>query len=55
MCWICKFNALEKKIIVFDEVCHSCGGFSLLCPEKIKVTCRCKKLIYFGGESDDYT
>ena len=33
----CKFNALayiNKKIIVFDEVCHSCGGCSLLCPEK---------------------
>lgn len=33
----CKFNALayiHKKLIVFDEVCHSCGGCSLLCPEK---------------------
>lgn len=33
----CKFNALayiNKKLIVFDEVCHSCGGCSLLCPEK---------------------
>jgi len=33
----CKFNALAhiaKNIIVFDEVCHSCGGCALLCPEK---------------------
>jgi len=33
----CKFNALayiNDKLIVFDEICHSCGGCSLLCPEK---------------------
>ncbi|MEL7649424.1 MAG: ATP-binding protein [Sedimentibacter sp.] len=33
----CKFNAMayiNKKVIVFDEVCHSCGGCSLLCSEK---------------------
>lgn len=33
----CKFNALayiNNKVFVFDEVCHSCGGCSLLCPEK---------------------
>lgn len=33
----CKFNALAyigKKLIVFKEVCHSCGGCVLLCPEK---------------------
>lgn len=33
----CKFNALayiNNKLIVFDEVCHSCGGCVLLCPEK---------------------
>ncbi|WP_326907698.1 ATP-binding protein [Sedimentibacter sp. MB31-C6] len=33
----CKFNALayiSNKVIVFDEVCHSCGGCSLLCPQK---------------------
>jgi MinD superfamily P-loop ATPase len=33
----CKFNALayiKDKLIVFDEVCHSCGGCMLLCPEK---------------------
>lgn len=33
----CKFNALAyimKKLIIFDEVCHSCGGCVLLCPAK---------------------
>jgi len=33
----CKFNALayiKDKVHVFDEICHSCGGCMLLCPEK---------------------
>lgn len=33
----CKFNALayiKDKLIVFDDICHSCGGCVLLCPEK---------------------
>ncbi|SCP98357.1 nucleotide-binding protein [Anaerobium acetethylicum] len=33
----CKFNALAyvgNRLIVFDEVCHSCGGCMLVCPEK---------------------
>ena len=33
----CKFNALafiKSKPFVFEEVCHSCGGCMLLCPEK---------------------
>ena len=33
----CKFNALayvKDKLIVFEEVCHSCGGCILVCPEK---------------------
>jgi len=33
----CKFNALAYiggKIIIFDDVCHSCGGCVLLCPQK---------------------
>ncbi|HQC54735.1 MAG TPA: ATP-binding protein [Clostridia bacterium] len=33
----CKFNALaiiNNKPIIFDEVCHSCGGCVLVCPEK---------------------
>jgi MinD superfamily P-loop ATPase len=33
----CKFNALayiSEKVIVFDDVCHSCGGCVLLCPDE---------------------
>jgi len=33
----CKFNALahiKDNILVFEEICHSCGGCMLLCPEK---------------------
>lgn len=33
----CKFNALTyiyNRWVIFDEVCHSCGGCVLLCPEK---------------------
>ncbi|NLV17155.1 MAG: 4Fe-4S binding protein [Syntrophomonadaceae bacterium] len=33
----CKFNALalvNDKPLLFPQICHSCGGCSLLCPEK---------------------
>ncbi|MDD4839054.1 MAG: ATP-binding protein [Clostridia bacterium] len=32
----CRFNALAYigKLMIFEEVCHSCGGCVLLCPEK---------------------
>lgn len=33
----CKFNALayvNKKLLLFDDVCHSCGGCLLVCPQK---------------------
>lgn len=33
----CNFNALayiKEKLYLFEEVCHSCGGCMLLCPEK---------------------
>jgi MinD superfamily P-loop ATPase len=32
----CKFNALAyitNKVLVFEEVCHSCGGCEIICPE----------------------
>ena len=32
----CKFNALAyiaDKVLVFEEVCHACGGCLLLCPQ----------------------
>lgn len=33
----CKFNALayaNDKLLLFQELCHSCGGCILLCPQK---------------------
>lgn len=31
----CKFNALAyaKKVLVFEDICHSCGGCMEVCPE----------------------
>jgi MinD superfamily P-loop ATPase len=34
---ICRFNALASlgdRILVFEQLCHSCGGCWLVCPEK---------------------
>jgi MinD superfamily P-loop ATPase len=34
---VCAYNALavlKNKVLVFPELCHGCGGCSLLCPEK---------------------
>jgi MinD superfamily P-loop ATPase len=33
---LCRFNALAyiNKLLVFDQVCHSCGGCVLICPEQ---------------------
>lgn len=33
----CMFNALayiKNNLVVFDNICHSCGGCALLCPQK---------------------
>lgn len=32
----CQFNALAygKQVMVFDDICHSCGGCMLVCPQK---------------------
>jgi MinD superfamily P-loop ATPase len=33
----CQFNAIfvgKSKVLVYDEICHSCGGCALVCPEK---------------------
>ncbi len=33
----CNFNALayiKDNLIIFEEICHSCGGCTLLCPQK---------------------
>lgn len=33
----CQFNAIfvgKTKVMVYDEICHSCGGCQMVCPEK---------------------
>jgi len=33
----CEFNAIfvgKKKVVVYPEICHSCGGCKLVCPER---------------------
>ncbi|WP_353893656.1 ATP-binding protein [Proteinivorax hydrogeniformans] len=33
----CNFNALayiQEKLMVFEDICHSCGGCALVCPQK---------------------
>lgn len=40
----CKYNALaytQNRLMIFDEVCHHCGGCILFCPEKaLKEGCK---------------
>ena len=34
----CKFNALayiHNRLMVFEDICHSCGGCQLVCPENV--------------------
>lgn len=49
---ICRFNALAvvgKKVLVFPELCHSCGGCMLVCPEgAITETGRELGALHFG-------
>jgi MinD superfamily P-loop ATPase len=33
---VCEFNAIvviKKKVLVFPDLCHGCGGCSYICPE----------------------
>ncbi len=33
---VCAYNAIaviKEKVLIFTELCHGCGGCSLLCPE----------------------
>jgi MinD superfamily P-loop ATPase len=34
----CNFNALAytgKKLLIFEDICHSCGGCMLVCPQEL--------------------
>ena len=55
----CKYNALavlESDVLVFPELCHSCGGCEMVCPVKAvrysyrsigKIEVRRKNLLYW--------
>ncbi len=53
---ICRFNALAvvgKKVLVFQELCHSCGGCLAVCPEgAITETGRELGIINFGAREE---
>jgi MinD superfamily P-loop ATPase len=53
---VCAYNALavlKNKVLVFPELCHGCGGCSLLCPEKaIKERGQRIGIIEFGSASN---
>jgi len=53
---ICRFNALAvvgKKVLVFQELCHSCGGCMAVCPEgAISETGRELGILNFGARGD---
>jgi MinD superfamily P-loop ATPase len=37
----CQFNAIfvgKKKTMIYEEMCHSCGGCKLICPEEGAIT-----------------
>jgi len=53
---LCRFNALAvvgKRVLVFAELCHSCGGCMLVCPEgAITETGRELGMLNFGNRDD---
>lgn len=53
---LCRFNALAvvgKRVLVFAELCHSCGGCMLVCPEgAISETGRELGKLNFGNRGD---
>jgi MinD superfamily P-loop ATPase len=53
---ICRFNALAvvgEKVLVFQELCHSCGGCMAVCPEgAISETGRELGTVNFGVRGD---
>ncbi len=53
---VCAYNAiavLKDTVLVFPELCHGCGGCSLLCPEKaIKERGQRIGIIEFGSASN---
>lgn len=54
----CRYNALamiKEKLYVFNEVCHSCGGCMILCPQKA-ISEKPREIgVVETGKSDDVT
>lgn len=54
----CRYNALamiKDKLYVFNEVCHSCGGCMILCPQKA-ISEKPREIgVVETGKSDDVT
>jgi len=52
----CRYNALaviKKNVLVFPELCHSCGGCDLVCPVKaVKYSLRAVGKIEHGKKED---
>lgn len=54
----CKYNALaliKDKMLIFYEVCHSCGGCTILCPAKAIIEKERAIGIIEEGQSDNVT
>jgi MinD superfamily P-loop ATPase len=53
---VCAYNAiavLKDSVLIFPELCHGCGGCSLLCPEKaIKEKGKRIGIMEFGSIND---
>jgi len=52
----CRFNALaliRDNIYIFEDICHSCGGCVLLCPEKALTEVRKEIGIIRRGRSEE--
>ncbi len=54
----CRYNALamiKEKLYVFNEVCHSCGGCMVLCPQKAIIEMPREIGFVDAGKSKDVT
>jgi MinD superfamily P-loop ATPase len=53
---VCQYNAIaivKKKVLIFNELCHSCGACFLACPEKAIFEVDSEKGVLEGGQYDN--